>query len=341
MIHMDHISKRFRVPGGTVDALSDVSVHVEKGDIYGIIGFSGAGKSTLLRMVNRLEIPDSGHITVHGQDLSLLTGGALRQLRRKTGMIFQQFNLLESKSVFHNVAIPLVLEGLPKEKIAQRVTEVLHFVELDDKQDTYVSQLSGGQKQRVGIARALATKPSILLCDEATSALDPKTTQSILTLLKRVNREMGITILLITHQMQVIQMICNKVAVMESGKIIELGTVLDVFGKPRHTVTQEFVRTVVNDQIPESILGLVKTEQRHFRLEQLKFIGETVQKPVISEISQTEGIEVNILCATVQELQDSVLCLFILQLIGSEEHILAAEALIDQAGVLRERMEVG
>lgn len=264
MIQLEHISKRYVGPSGTVDALKDVSVHVEKGDIYGIIGSSGAGKSTLLRMVNQLEKPDTGTVTVAGRELSTLSKAELRKMRRKIGMVFQQFNLLESKTVFQNVAIPLILEGIPKEKITERVKEVLHIVELHDKRDTYVTQLSGGQKQRVGIARALATEPAILLCDEATSALDPKTTESILGLLKRINKKMGVTILLITHQMQVIQMICNKVAVMGNGQIVEQGTVLDVFSQPHAPVTQEFVRTVINDQIPKSILDLLQTETRHY-----------------------------------------------------------------------------
>ena len=338
MIRLEHISKRFVGPSGTVDALKDVSVHVEKGDIYGIIGFSGAGKSTLIRMVNQLEKPDTGTVTVDGRELTKLSKSDLRQVRRKIGMVFQQFNLLESKTVFQNVAIPLILEGIPKEKIADRVKEVLHIVELDDKRDTYVSQLSGGQKQRVGIARALATDPSILLCDEATSALDPKTTESILGLLKRINKKMGVTILLITHQMQVIQMICNKVAVMENGEIVEQGTVLDVFSQPQAPVTQEFVRTVINDQIPDSIVDLLQTETRHYVVDRLKFIGNSVKKPVISEVCHIDGVEVNILGATVQELEESVMCIFILQLFGPDDKLLQAEAQIDAAGVLRERV---
>ena len=257
MIRLNNINKSFSDHKKTVKALQDVSIHVEKGDIYGIIGFSGAGKSTLIRMVNRLEKPDSGSVTVDGQELTNLSGVQLRKIRRKIGMVFQQFNLLESKTVFQNVAIPLILEGADKRRIAKRVQEVLRFVELEDRKDAYVNQLSGGQKQRVGIARALATDPSILLCDEATSALDPKTTESILHLLKRINQEMGVTILLITHQMQVIQMICNKVAVMEEGQIVEHGGVMEVFSHPRVPVTQEFVRTVIRDQIPESIVELL------------------------------------------------------------------------------------
>lgn len=340
MIRIEHASKTFHGDHGDVHALRDVSVHVEKGDIYGIIGFSGAGKSTLIRLVNGLETPDSGTLTVNGQDLSSLKKAELRTLRRKIGMVFQQFNLLDSKTVCHNIALPLILEGASKQKIEQRVTEVLKFVELEDKRDTYVSQLSGGQKQRVGIARALATDPTILLCDEATSALDPQTTESILQLLKRVNREMGVTILLITHQMQVIQMVCNKVAVMEAGQVVEQGSVLEVFGRPKAEVTQRFVRTVINDQIPESILDLVHGESRHYQIERLKFVGASVKKPVISEICKTAGIEVNILGATVQEMQDSVMCVFILQLFGPEEAIVQAEKNIDVAGVLRERVAI-
>lgn len=338
MIVLNDISKTFHAGEKEVHALKEVSIHVERGDIYGIIGFSGAGKSTLLRMVNQLEKPDYGTVIVDGQQLSALSNLKLRQARRKIGMIFQQFNLLESKTVAQNVGIALVLAGLKKEEIHARVREVLRFVELEDKENVYVSRLSGGQKQRVGIARALATSPDILLCDEATSALDPKTTESILALLKRINREMGVTILLITHQMQVIQRICSKVAVMEDGRVLEQGTVLNVFGNPRKAVTQEFVRTVISDQIPESIRSLTLEETRNQKIERLKFIGDCVKKPVIAEICAVQGLTVNILCATVQEMQDTVMCVYVLQLIGPEEVILQAERLIDEHDVLRERM---
>ena len=340
MIKVEHANKTFSGKYGKVHALQDVSIHVEKGDIYGIIGFSGAGKSTLIRLVNGLETLDSGTVTVHGEELGSLKKPQLRKLRRKIGMVFQQFNLLESKTVYHNIALPLILEKVPKAEIDKKVKEVLRFVELEDKKDVYVSQLSGGQKQRVGIARALTTTPDILLCDEATSALDPQTTEAILKLLKKINREMGVTILLITHQMQVVQMICNKVAVMEKGQVVEAGSVLDVFGKPQAPVTKGFVQTVVNDQIPESIISLVKEQKEHFRVERLKFIGSSVKRPVISDICHVEGIVVNILGATVQELQDNIMCVFILQLLGSEEKILKAEKQIDENGVIRERVEV-
>ena len=341
MIQIEHVSKTFSGKYGTVHALDDVSIHVEKGDICGIIGFSGAGKSTLIRLVNGLETADSGKVTVCGKELSTLKKQELRALRRKIGMVFQQFNLLESKTVYHNIALPLILAKTPKAEIDRKVMEVLKIVELEDKKDTYISQLSGGQKQRVGIARALTTDPELLLCDEATSALDPQTTESILKLLKKINRKMGVTILLITHQMQVVQMICNKVAVMGNGQIVEQGTVLDVFSQPHAPVTQEFVRTVINDQIPKSILDLLQTETRHYVIDRLKFIGASVKKPVISEICQIVGVEVNILGATVQEFGESIMCIFILQMFGSDDKLLQAEAQIDAAGVLRERVVFG
>lgn len=340
LIQIEHVSKTFSGKYGTVHALDDVSIHVEKGDICGIIGFSGAGKSTLIRLVNGLETADSGKVTVCGKELSTLKKPELRALRRKIGMVFQQFNLLESKTVYHNIALPLILAKTPKVEIDKKVKEVLKIVELEDKKDTYISQLSGGQKQRVGIARALTTDPELLLCDEATSALDPQTTESILKLLKKINRKMGVTILLITHQMQVVQMICNKVAVMESGKIVESGSVLEVFGSPKMPVTKRFVQTVIRDQIPDSIISLVKEQKENFRVDRLKFIGSSVKRPVISDICKTEGVVVNILGAAVQELEDSVMCVFILQLIGDDESIDKAEAEIDKNGVLRERLEV-
>ena len=338
MIQIEHVSKTFSGKYGTVHALDDVSIHVEKGDICGIIGFSGAGKSTLIRLVNGLETADSGKVTVCGKELSTLKKPELRALRRKIG--FQQFNLLESKTVYHNIALPLILAKTPKVEIDKKVKEVLKIVELEDKKDTYISQLSGGQKQRVGIARALTTDPELLLCDEATSALDPQTTESILKLLKKINRKMGVTILLITHQMQVVQMICNKVAVMESGKIVESGSVLEVFGSPKMPVTKRFVQTVIRDQIPDSIISLVKEQKENFRVDRLKFIGSSVKRPVISDICKTKGVVVNILGAAVQELEDSVMCVFILQLIGDDESNDKAEAEIDKNGVLRERLEV-
>lgn len=339
MIRLDNVSKTFRSKAAVVEALKDVTIEVNRGDIFGIIGFSGAGKSTLIRLVNQLESPDSGTVVVDGQDLTGLSPKQLRASRRGIGMVFQQFNLLETKTVFRNVAMPLILAGWSKDKIKQRVTEVLDIVELGEKHRAHIRQLSGGQKQRVGIARALATNPSILLCDEATSALDPKTTESILALLKKINRDMGVTILLITHQMQVIQKICDRVAVMDGGRVVEQGSVLDVFGQPHKQITQDFVRTVINDQIPKSLEKIVAQETRNFRVQRLRFVGQSVQQPIISTISKIPGLEVNVLGANVEELQDTVLCLFLLQLIGPDQLIDQAEHLIDQAGVSRERVK--
>ena len=237
MIELQNIQKVFNRKDVKVDALKGVSLKVEKGDIFGVIGFSGAGKSTLIRMVNYLEQPTSGDVIVDNKNLGKLTSKELRDVRKQIGMIFQNFNLLESKTVFENVAIPLVLNYTPKNEIESRVKKLLEFVGLENKVNAYPDELSGGQKQRVGIARALATNPLILLCDEATSALDPQITDSILQLLKKINKEYNITILIITHEMNVIREVCNKVAVMEKGKIIEQGNLLDVFGNPKEETT--------------------------------------------------------------------------------------------------------
>ena len=218
MIKVEHTNKTFSGKYGEVHALQDVSIHVEKGDIYGIIGFSGAGKSTLLRLVNGLETPDSGTVMVHDQDLGSLKKAELRKLRRKIGMVFQQFNLLDSKTVFHNIALPLILEKAPKDVIEEKVNEVLRFVELEDKKDTYVSQLSGGQKQRVGIARALTTTPDILLCDEPTGALDYNTSKEILKLIETVNHKYGNTIVMVTHN-DAIKDMADRVVKLRDGMI--------------------------------------------------------------------------------------------------------------------------
>ena len=243
MIELRNVSKIFKTKESEVKALDDVSLKIEDGDIYGIIGFSGAGKSTLIRTINALEVPTSGQVLVDDEDINALRKSELRKKRKKIGMIFQQFNLLETKTVYENIALPLVLNHVPKEQIKRKVEEVLEYVELTDKRDIYPSKLSGGQKQRVGIARALATEPSILLSDESTSALDPKTTKAILKLLKKINRELKITIVLITHEMNVIQTICNHVAVMENGRIVERGEVLEVFSEPTQEITRNFVKT--------------------------------------------------------------------------------------------------
>lgn len=261
MIQFKDVSKTFKSKGVTTQALQHVSLTIEDGDMFGVIGFSGAGKSTLLRMVNGLEMPTEGHVEINGQDLSKVSHNEMRKLRKSIGMVFQQFNLLDSRTVFDNVAIPLRLNKVDKDTMHKKVMELLEYVNLADKADAYPGQLSGGQKQRVGIARALATDPSILLCDEATSALDPETTESILQLLERIHKELNITMLIVTHEIQVIQRLCNRVAVMEHGKVVEKGSVLEVFSNPQQDMTKKFVRTVIPDQIPPSVVAKIHEEK--------------------------------------------------------------------------------
>lgn len=247
MITVQQLSKSYSTTkGATVQALDGIDLHIDKGDIFGIIGFSGAGKSTLIRCLNRLEEPDTGSILVGGKDIMQLRGKELRQARQKIGMIFQQFNLLDSRTVFGNVAFPLEVAGKSKSEIRDRVTDILELVQLSDKAGMYPSQLSGGQKQRVGIARALANDPDVLLSDEATSALDPETTHSILELMKDINRKLKLTIVLITHELDVLQHICNRMAVIEGGRIVETGTVDKFFMHPESATSKRFVHIVQN-----------------------------------------------------------------------------------------------
>ena len=274
MIEFKHLSKRFSSASGMIDALQDVNLSIADGDIFGVIGFSGAGKSTLLRMVNRLEDPTEGEVLINGVNILAQSHDELRRMRKKIGMVFQQFNLLESRTVYENVALPLILNKTDAVQMERTVTTLLQFVGLSDKKDAYPSQLSGGQKQRVGIARALSTNPSILLCDEATSALDPVATEQILQLLKRINKELGITILIVTHEIDVIQKICNRVAVMELGRVVEQGSVLDVFSDPQKEITKRFVKTVIPNEVPQSVLEKLKAESRPYQLLRVRFLGD-------------------------------------------------------------------
>jgi D-methionine transport system ATP-binding protein len=336
MIVFDKVSKVFGEGEEKVAAVKEVSLEVEKGDIYGVIGFSGAGKSTLIRCVNLLERPTTGKVLINGEDITEFPPAKLRDKRKNIGMIFQHFNLAETKTVFANVAIPLQLEKVPKEEVKTKVTELLEFVGLGDKADQYPDQLSGGQKQRVGIARALATSPEILLCDEATSALDPQTTDSILKLLKKVNRELNITILMITHEMHVIRQICNKVAVMENGELIESGSVFDVFSKPQAKTTRNFVNSVMQDDIPQSILNMLAPEDKHSTLYRILFEGGLAGKPVLSSISRKYDLDVNVLHGHITELQDKPFGNLIVQFYGQEENIRKATAEIGENLIIKE-----
>ena len=333
MIELEHVSKTFRTKTNTVHALKDISLSVSKGDIFGVIGFSGAGKSTLLRMVNGLEVPSEGRVTVNSLSVAELKGKKLRAFRKDIGMIFQHFNLLESKTVYENVALPLKLAKKSKGEIESRVKDLLHFVELDDKIFSYPKELSGGQKQRVGIARALALNPSILLCDEATSALDPRTTDSILALLKKINRDLGVTILMITHQMNVIQQICNKVAVLEKGSLIESGSVIDVFGNPKSPVTKNFIRTVINDRLPESVKSFLKNYTGSQKVLRLRFDGKNADEPIMADAIRETGVSISILYGIVTELEEKIVGFQTVQMRGSEEQIAAAEKFFDERNV--------
>lgn len=328
MIRFEHVSKTFQTKNGPFDALKDVSFEIEKGDIYGVIGYSGAGKSTLIRMVNALETPTSGNVWVEGKDIGTLNQKELRNLRKGIGMIFQQFNLLESKTIYDNVAIALKLNGVSKKDIEKRVTELLDFVELSDKKYSYPGQLSGGQKQRVGIARALANNPSILLCDEATSALDPKTTDSILELLKKINEMLHITIVIITHEMNVIQKICNKVAVMDYGQVVEIGSVIQVFSDPRSDIARRFVGNLIRDVIPEPLVESIRRETRNSRLLRIKLENTDSTEPLLWEINRRFEVETNILYSTINVIQGIVVGIMLVLFTGTDEEIEKAEQYI-------------
>lgn len=340
IISFENLSKCYEKKGQIFVALDNVTFKVNKGDVYGLIGFSGAGKSTLLRMVNALETPTEGKVFVKGVDLTSLKESKLREIRKDIGMIFQEFNLLETKTVFDNIAIPLVLRHDNKQKIKARVEELLKFVGLEDKAKALPGELSGGQKQRVGIARALATEPEILLCDEATSALDPDTTESILNLLARVNKELNVTILFVTHTIRVVQKLCNKVAILEHGKLVENGSVIDIFSKPKSTIAKRFVETVIPSKIPESIVAELKKYEANYKVIRIFFHAEHATDDVIWQINAKLGVHTNVMFASVTELQGRVLSIITLQLTGNEEDFKKVEDYINSHGIAFEEVPV-
>lgn len=340
IISFENLSKRYEKKGQIFVALDNVTFKVNKGDVYGLIGFSGAGKSTLLRMVNALETPTEGKVFVKGVDLTSLKESKLREIRKDIGMIFQEFNLLETKTVFDNIAIPLVLRHENKQKTKARVEELLKFVGLEDKAKALPGELSGGQKQRVGIARALATEPEILLCDEATSALDPDTTESILNLLARVNKELNVTILFVTHTIRVVQKLCNKVAILEHGKLVENGSVIDIFSKPKSTIAKRFVETVIPSKIPESIVAELKKYEANYKVIRIFFHAEHATDDVIWQINAKLGVHTNVMFASVTELQGRVLSIITLQLTGNEEDFKKVEDYINSHGIAFEEVPV-
>jgi len=302
MIKLNNITKIFTLPDKKLTALDNVSLHVPKGQICGVIGASGAGKSTLIRCVNLLERPTHGAVLIDDVDLTQLSEAELVKTRRQIGMIFQHFNLLTSRTVFENVALPLELENKSKAEIQEKTTALLALVGLSDKHNVYPANLSGGQKQRVAIARALASDPKVLLCDEATSALDPATTQSILKLLKEINRTLGITILLITHEMEVVKRICDQVAVIDKGRLIEQGTVSEIFSNPKTELAQEFISSTFHITLPEEYLENLSDTPKHaksYPIIKFEFTGRSVDAPLLSQASKKFGVELSILTSQI------------------------------------------
>jgi D-methionine transport system ATP-binding protein len=335
MIDIQNLSKVYKTKNGTVNGVDDVSLTVQRGEIYGIVGYSGAGKSSLLRCINLLERPTSGSITVDGMDLTSQRGENLRLSRLKIGMIFQHFYLISQKTVFENIVFSLKAANYPKGQIKERVVELLETVGLGDKQDVYPSQLSGGQKQRVGIARALANNPKVLLCDEATSALDPTTTKSILNLLKKINKELNITIVLITHEMNVVKEICHRMAIMQEGKVIEEGAVYDIFANPQAELTKEFIESVVSFDVPEAILNECEGP-----IVKVMFKGKVAGEGVISDMLQQCNVKGNFLHGSIEYIQELPLGIFIMELKGTKEDVKVALQYIEdraaQVEVLRD-----
>lgn len=322
MIELKNIDVKFKSKKGIVHAVNNVSLSVEKGDIYGIVGFSGAGKSTLIRTVNLLQNPTSGEVLIHDKDITKLNSKELREQRQKIGMIFQHFNLLKSKTVFDNVFFPLKLSDASHEEKVQKVRNLLELVGLSDKEKSYPSQLSGGQKQRVAIARALASDPQILLCDEATSALDPQTTDEVLKLLKKLNTTLGLTILLITHEMQVVKDICNKVAVMENGEIIEKGSIVEVFSNPQKPLTRSFINTATQiDSALEKVLAhksVLHLTQKDI-LARVSYVGESTSQPIIATLQNNFNVTTNILSGSIEFLQDIPVGSLVVSFSGEEK----------------------
>lgn len=334
MIKLEHINKTFEIGGKTVQAVKDVSLKIRQGEIFGIIGFSGAGKSTLVRCINLLEKPQSGRITIDNEDITNYSGLKLRQLRQKIGMIFQHFNLMPSRTVFENIELPLKLTALSGENRARKVNELLELVGLTDKAQNYPSQLSGGQKQRVAIARALANDPKVLLCDEATSALDPQTTHSILQLLKEVNARLALTIVVITHQMEVIKEICDRVAVMQNGQVVEKGNIVDIFSNPQASITKSFIQAADNFEtfndlirLNSSITGIHPDQPVWF----LTYRGSVAGEPLMSELYRRFEVKANIIYGNIDYFKECIVGKLGVAIEGEAEKIAQAKAfLIEQ-----------
>lgn len=326
MIEISHVNKVFYQGNKEIHALKDINLNIPQGTIFGVIGSSGAGKSTLIRCVNMLETPTSGSVIVDGVDLTKLNSKQLSETRRNIGMIFQHFNLLSSRTVFENIALPLELSGKDDEHIERKVSELLTLVGLADKRDSYPSNLSGGQKQRVAIARALASDPKVLLCDEATSALDPATTQSILELLKEINRKLNITMLLITHEMDVVKSICHEVAIIGDGELVEKGSVGDIFAHPKTELAHLFIRSTLDLSIPDDYQARLNAErvEGSYPLVRLEFTGSTVDAPLMSQIARKFNIDVSILSSDLDYAGGVKFGMMVAEIYGNEQDDIAA-----------------
>ena len=325
MIKIKNVTKIFSNKlHAKVKAVDDVSLEISAGEIFGVIGYSGAGKSTLIRMLNGLEVPSEGQVLIGKEEISKIKGKKLREARHEIGMIFQHFNLLWSRTVRENIAFPLEITGMAKEKRMKRVDELIALVGLEGREDAYPAQLSGGQKQRVGIARALANNPKVLLCDEATSALDPQTTDSILDLLVDINKKLNLTIVLITHEMHVIQKICHRVAVMEAGRVVEVGDVLDVFKNPQTDITKRFVQQLTApEETTEAIEHLLEKYQTG-HVVKLTFVGDDAEKPVVSELIRSSTCGVNIIQGKISQTQKGSYGTLFLHIAGDDDQLQSA-----------------
>lgn len=342
MIQLQNVSKTFQTKAGIVHAVKNVNLAIEKGEIFGIIGFSGAGKSTLVRCINLLERPTEGNVCINGQNIMELGEKELRLVRRKIGMIFQHFNLMRSRTVYDNIAFPLKKSKLTKKEQEEKIMSLLKLVDLEEKRNAYPSELSGGQKQRVAIARALANDPDVLLCDEATSALDPQTTQAILSLLRKVNEQMGITIVLITHEMAVVKDICDKVAIMEQGVVVECGETVEVFAKPKAKMTKDFIDTATN---LSKVQQLLAEKNQIFQIKKggkillLTYFGENAGQALISTLAKQFQVEVNVLYGTIDFLKGKPLGKLVVGIEGKE--VEEAISYIQKVGVCMEVIEDG
>ena len=319
MISIKNLKKIYTMKEQKIHAVDSITLDIAEGDIFGVIGYSGAGKSTFVRLLNRLENPTEGSVVIDDKEMTHLKGKSLRVARQDIGMIFQHFNLLWSRTTEENIAFPLEIAGIPKEERLKRVQELIDLVGLSGREKSYPSQLSGGQKQRVGIARALANNPKVLLCDEATSALDPDTTNAILDLLVDINKKLHLTIVMITHEMHVIRKICDKVAVMEAGKVVEQGNVMDVFSNPEQEVTKKFVEQLMTSNEEDDSLAFVLEQVTEGKIIQLHFVGEFTNDTLISDVAKKYDVHINILQGKITQTQSGTLGTMLVQMTGDEQ----------------------